>query len=173
VVGVAAARILDSDDAITEIDLGVLDDVVGRTRRRDRTVQIVRVGPVAQGLSANRLDISAQCGRDRRRRVGLGARESPGTEDVVEMVVGHHQVGHLGPGQPANVLGDPAGLGQGRPAVDEQHSPVTLDQSHRDIKERQPTPVHPGGRLLPVVIHPNNASCQGFVRRDPFCAVAR
>ena len=77
------------------------------------------------------------------------------------MVVGHHQVGHLSPGQLANVLGDPAGLCQGRPAVDQQHCGSPVDQTHRDIEERQPAPVDAISQLLPLVIHRNNASCHG------------
>ena len=163
----------DSDNAVTKVDIGVVDDVVGTSYRRDRPVQIVRVDPIAQGMGPNRADPGAQRGCNGCGRVGPGTRVSPGTKDVVEMVVGHHQVGHLGAGQFADVLGDRPGLNQSCPAIDQQHSPVTLDQSHRDIEKRKPAPVHPSCQLLPVVMHPNNASCQGFVRRDPFCAVVR
>ena len=152
---------LDSDTAVTEIDIDVLDDVVGYPHRRDRPVQIAGIGPVLQGVGPNRINAGAQCLRHRRRRVGLGARESTGTENVVEMVVGHHQVGHLRPGQLANVPGDPAGLCQGRPAVDQQHCGRPVDQTHRDIEERQPAPVDAISQLLPLVIHRNNASCHG------------
>ena len=67
---------IDIDTAIAEIDIDVLDDVLGRSRRRDRPIQIVGVGPVAQGVGPNRVDADAQCCRDRCRGVGLGVRES-------------------------------------------------------------------------------------------------
>ena len=102
----ATAWMFDSDNAVTKVDIGVVDHVVGTSYRRDRPVQIIRVGPVAQGVRANRADPGAQRRRNGCRRVALGTRESPGTKDVVEMVVGHHQVGHLGAGQFADVLGD-------------------------------------------------------------------
>ena len=102
----ATAWMFDSDNAVTKVDIGVVDDVVGTTYRCDRPVQIVRVGPVAQGMGPNRADPGAQRGRNGCGRPAPGTRESPGTEDVVEMVVGHHQVGHLGAGQLADVPGD-------------------------------------------------------------------
>lgn len=102
----ATAWVPDADNTITEIDIGVLDDMVGGSYRRDRPVQIVGVGPIAQGMGPNRVDSGAQRGRNGCGRPTLGTRESPGTKDVVEMVVGHHQVSHLGTGQFADVLGD-------------------------------------------------------------------
>jgi len=126
----------DSDNSVTKVDIGVVDDVVRTSYRRDRPVQIVRVGPVAQGVRANRVDPGAQPRRNGCRRVALGSRESPGTKDMIEMVVGHHQVGHLGAGQFEDVVRDQSSLHQSCPTIDQQHSPITLDQSHRDIEER-------------------------------------
>jgi len=102
----ATAWMFDSDNAVTKVDISVVDDVVGTTYRCDRPVQIVRVGPIAEGVRANRVDSGAQRRPNGCRRVALGAWESPGTEDVVEMVVGHQQVRHFGAGQFADVLCD-------------------------------------------------------------------
>ena len=184
-VGVTATRVLDSDTeitevdidtaitevdidtAITEVDIRVPNHVVRYPHRCDRSVQIAGIGPVLQGVGPDRINAGAQCLRHRRSGVGLGARETPGTEDVVEMVVGHHQVGHLSPGQLADVLGDPVGLCQGRPAVDQQHCGSPVDQTHRDIEERQPAPVDAISQLLPLVMHVNNASCHGVRASRP------
>jgi len=55
---------------------------------------------------------------------------------VVEMVVGHHQVGDRTAGQFTNVIGDCGGFYQRRAGVDQQRSVPALDESDRDVQER-------------------------------------
>lgn len=82
--------------------------------------------------------------------------ETGRAQDVVEMMVRHHQVGDRAAGQLANILGDRLGIGQGRPTVDQQRPMPAVDESDGDIQKRQPTAVYAVGQFLPVVVHAND-----------------
>jgi hypothetical protein len=114
---------------------------------------LIAVRPVAHCLCTGIVEPLAQRHRHRRGRVADRVRETGRTEDVVEMVMRHDQVGDIAPGQLPHIIADCRGLQECRATVDQQHTGITGDHADRDVEKRKSGPVHAVCEFLPVVMH--------------------
>ena len=162
VVGMAGAGMLYQGNTVAEVDAGMHADVVGYAQRVDGVIDLVGVGTVLQGVGPDRVGSRTQCRRHGRSGVVLGGGELTGTQNMVEVVMGHHQMGDFAASQFGDIVGNCCGLGQRGAAVHQQHAGHTDDQPDGDIEERQPAPVHLGGQALPVVVLEGHDGRLGF-----------
>ena len=139
-----------------EVNTVNLDEyrVLGRgAQGADRAVQLSRVRAVADGVRANRTDVGGQCLRHRRSTVQLGVAEAGRAENVVEVVMCHHDLGDDTAGQRADICCDVGRFEKSCAAIDQHDSVSALHQTHTDVAERQPATPDTAAERFPVVVH--------------------
>ena len=107
-----------------------------RTQRRDRAVDLIGVGSVAQCVVAKLVGGRREVVEDFWCAIYLGCREYSGAQDMIEVLVGQQHMGYPASGDLLHVGVDRPRFGERGAGVDEQHPRPTLHHTDSDVEKR-------------------------------------
>ena len=151
--GVAGTGSADIHGPAADIDIASGHLVPGNRQRRDRPVDLVGIGAVADRIrpqvrpAAIHGDCNLWC------TIDFGPIEPGATQDMVKMVVRQDDTRDILPRQCRDIGLDTAGLGQCSTGIDQKSVGAAADQTDRDIEKRKAGAPNTRTQLFPVVVH--------------------
>ncbi len=152
-VGVPRSGMDNRDVPLIQLELGVVNEMVGPPPCRDRAVDGPRIGTMVKRVGAQPVCAGGHGGGDLGGTVEPGVAEPRAAQHMVEVVVRQHDLFDTLPCEQPDILLDRPGLGFGRTGIDEQRSVAAAHHTDRHVEKRQPGSPDPVGQSLPAIIH--------------------